>query len=55
MADLNNKINDEALDEVSGGKLNTGLKYQRHHKLETCPLQRTVRLSGTAQPPQLQL
>ena len=27
MADLNNKINDEALDEVSGGKLNTGLKH----------------------------
>lgn len=27
MADLNNKINDEALDEVTGGKLNTGLKH----------------------------
>lgn len=26
MADLNNKINDEALDEISGGRLNTGLK-----------------------------
>ncbi len=43
MADLNNKINDEALDEVSGGKLNTGLKHLPKSGTMSCARSITVK------------